>query len=453
MDLNEEKIDETQEQEKPSKSQKRSIFSRLKKKIQDRKDKKRKEIENQKLSAEETKVVEEKIEEVNKEVKSISSKKKKIRSIIFFVFNILLVAGLLLWNILSSDDFTPFDLLDLKYQYIFVSLVMVAVIVLIDVFTVHRMIYHKTMRSRWALAYKASGILRYYDAVTPMSSGGQPFMATYLMSRDIPGAVALSIPIAKLVFQQIAWLIVTFICLMISLPKGLLNTGVLTTSIIGFILVLLVVLFILTISFSKKFGEKIVGGGVKLLQKLHIIKDYDKWYGKAMGFVENYQYTMKEYNKAKPDVFFQLLMHALRYVCLFSIPFFIYCGFKGWQPDKFGEFFLFTAMIDLSSSFIPLPGGTGMNEITFTALFYKYLGGATFWALLAWRFCSYYFYLLQGIGLLTYDTVYGNKKYKWVQKRYELQNESQEFKRVQIENFRKMRATRRKNQKKNKNQE
>lgn len=447
-----EQLDEEKEVQTPSKK-KKSLFSRIKTKIKDRKTKKLEELESHKLTEEETKVVEEKIEEVNKEVQSISSKKKKIRSLVFFIFNIFLVAGILIWNIMSSDDFTPFGLLDVYYAYIVVALLFVGLIVLIDVFTVHRMIYHKTLRSRWALAYKSTGILRYYDAVTPMSSGGQPFMATYLMSRDISGAVALSIPVAKLVFQQIAWLIVTFICLMISVSQNLLNTAVLTTSIIGFILVLLVVLLILTISFSKKFGEKIVGGGVKLLVKMHILKDYDKWYGKAMGFVENYQTTMKEYSKAKADVFFQLLMHALRYVCLFSIPFFIYCGFKGWQPQKFGEFFLFTAMIDLSSSFIPLPGGTGMNEITFTSLFYQYLGGATFWALLFWRFCSYYFYLIQGLLLLTYDTLYGNKKYKWVKKRYDLQNESQEFKRIQIENFRQMRNKRRKNQKKTKKEE
>jgi len=278
-------------------------------------------------------------------------------------------------------------------------------------------------------------------------------MTTYLMSRDIPATTALSIPIAKLVFQQISWLIVTFVCLMISLGIGLEISAVLVTSIIGFCIVLLVVLIILTISFSKKFGEKLVSGGVKLLVKMKILKDYDKHYAKVMNFVEGYQKTMREYSTAKLDVLLQILLHTMRYICLFCIPFFVYCAFKGFDGSKFGEFFLYTAMIDLSSSFIPLPGGTGMNEITFTALFYGHLGGATFWALLLWRICSYYFYLIQGLGILTYDTVYGNRKYRWIKRSLELQGESAEFKRLQIENFRKERNKRRKQQKKSKSQE
>ena len=358
-----------------------------------------------------------------------------------------------MWNIYSSDDFTPFGLLEINFQYVAVILVFLLCIILFDVFTVHRMIYRKTLRSRWHLSYKSFAILRYYDAVTPMTSGGQPFMTTYLMSRDVSGTTALSIPIAKLVFQQISWLIVTFVCLMISFYKGMTNSAVLTTSIIGFVVVLVVVLLIMTISFSKKFGQKLVSGSVKLLVKMRILKDYEKNYTKVIRFVEGYQETMREYSRAKWDVILQIFLHSLRYVVLFCIPFFIYCCFKGFDGSKFGEFFLYTALIDLSSSFIPLPGGTGMNEITFTALFYNELGGATFWALLLWRFCSYYFYLLQGIGIITYDTVYGNRKYRWIKKSLSLQAESAEFRRIQIENFRQERNKRRKQQKKSFGQE
>ena len=153
--------------------------------------------------------------------------------------------------------------------------------------------------------------------------------------------------------------------------------------------------------------------------------------------------------KSKFDVFFQIFMHIARIILLFSIPYFIYKSFpySGGKIGSFADFFIYTALIDLASSFIPLPGGTGMNEITFTFLFKEYLGGATFWALLFWRFCSYYYYLLQGIAVISYDTIYGNKKYRWVKKKYDLQGESQQFRRMQIEMFRNERNKRRKKQK------
>jgi len=428
-----------------AKVKKQSFFSRLKNRIKEKKAKKLELIENEHLSEEESKKVEEKIVEANKEVTDKSSKNKKIKNIIFFIFNIVLVAGILIWNIYTTEDFAPINLFNINFLYVFVVLLLLVGIMLLDVFSIHRMIYRKTMRSRWNLSYKSLSILRYYDAVTPLASGGQAFMVTYLTSRDVPGSTSLSIPIAKLVFQNIAWLTIAFVCLIISCSGGS-SAFISTTSIIGFLLGALMIVVILFLSFSKKWGKKLVSWGLRLLVKMKILKSYEKHYDKVLSFIEDYQNIMKEYSRAKLDVFYQLILHGLRFVCLYSIPFFIYCSFMGFDGSKFGEFFVFTAMIELASSFIPLPGGTGMNEITFTFLFKQYLGGATFWALLLWRFCSYYFYLLQGIGILSYDTIYGNRKYKWIKTKLALQSESQEFRRLQIESFRNERTKRRKKQ-------
>lgn len=425
---------------------KQSFFSRVKNKYRDRQAKKLEQI--QQLEQDDKKV-EEKLEETNKEVTEFQSrdKKKKIKNILFFIFNIVLVAGILMWNIFTTEDFEPFIFSEINLLYVLVVLLFLCMVIVVDVISIHRMIYRKTLRSRWALSYKSLSILRYYDAVTPLASGGQAFMVSYLTGRDVSASTSLSIPIAKLLFQQIAWLFITFVCLIISFTNNM-TTLVSAASIIGFVLALLMVVIILFFSLSKKLGVKIVSWGLKFLTKIHIIKDYDKHYTKVLNFVEDYQNIMKEYSKSKWDVIFQILMHIIRFVIFFSIPFFVCCIFKGFDGSKFGEFFIYTALIDLASSFIPLPGGTGMNEITFTALFKDYLGGKTFWALLIWRFCSYYFYLLQGIGIMTYDTVYGNRKYRWVKKKFDLQNESEEFRRVQIENFRQERSKRRKKQKK-----
>ena len=428
----------------------KSFFSRALTKIKEKKAKKLQQIQNEKLSEEESKKVEEKIEEATREVSKSNSKKKRISSIIFFIFNLVLVAAILIWNIFTTDDFSPLNILNIKIENFFYVLLLLAAIVFVEVVSIHRMIYRKTMRSRWHLSYKSLAILHYYDAITPLSTGGQAFMVTYLTNRDVPAPTALSIPIAKLLFQNSTWIIICFVCLVISFTNGM-SSLVSAASVIGFILGFLMIAVILFFSFSKKLGEKVVSGGLKLLAKLHLIKDYDKMYAKVMQIVEDYQKIMKEYGHAKYDIFLQIILNTLRLVCLYSIPYFIYLIFpyQGGKIGSYGEFFIFSALIELAASFIPLPGGTGMNEITFAALFSDYLTGNTFWALLLWRFCSYYFYLLQGIAILSYDTVYGNKKYRWVKKKLALQAESQDFRRVQIENFRRERDGRRKKQSKN----
>ena len=73
-------------------------------------------------------------------------------------------------------------------------------------------------------------------------------------------------------------------------------------------------------------------------------------------------------------------------------------------------------------------------------------GGQLFWALIIWRFFSYYSYLIFGFGMVTYDFLYGNRKYRWQKVERSLQLESKQFKENQIAQFRTQRAYRRKRQ-------
>ena len=431
---------------------KKSFISRIREKRQKEKEEKIKEIEEININEASDEKVQEKLKEADQEVKDAGSKKKKITNIIFFIFNICLVVGLLLWNLLGSDEnLTPLRLVNINGWAVLIYLMLVVLLVSVDVIGVHRMIYRKTYRSRWALSYKSTVTLRYYDAVTPLASGGQAFMATYLRNRDVPGSTALSIPMAKLVFQQICWVIVCTVCLIIASVQGISGSFVSATSIIGYILAVGMICIILFLSLFKKFGQKIVAWILKLLYKMHLIRDYEKKYNSVMAFVADYQDIMREYSKAKWDVVFQLILHALKYVITYSIPFIIYCIFKGFPTvgwfEMYSHYFVYAALIELSSSFIPLPGGTGMNEITFSVLFSEALGGELFWAMLLWRFATYYLALLQGICIITYDTFYGNKKYRWIKKKLALQEESQVFRKQQIDNFRAERNKRRKREK------
>lgn len=446
--LGEKKVkDEEKEIEIAEDSSKQSLFSRIKKRRSDRKIARQKEIDKG-LSEEENKKVEEKLEEVNKEIEEsqTSTKKKKIWKAIFFILNIVLVVGILIWDIFTSGEEAPFGQV-VNGWFLVVVFLFLALIVFFDVLSVHRLIYRKTLRSRWALSYKSMATWRYYNGITFIPNGGQSFMINYLSKRDISGAASLSIPVSKLMFQNTAWLLLTMICLIISFSNGI--TGMVSIiSVIVFCFTLVMLILMLTFSVSKKLCLNVAGWAIKVLVKMRILKDFDKAYSKVVTFIEDYQASMKEFAKSKFDLVYQFVLNVARFALLYSIPFFICCAFRGdCDISIYGDFFVYTVLVDLATVFIPLPGGLVLNEITFAWLFRSYLGGSVFWPLLIWRFCDYYFYLLQGLGIMVYDTVYGNKKYRWVQKRRSLQAESQEFRRIQIENFRTERASRRKNKK------
>ena len=70
-------------------------------------------------------------------------------------------------------------------------------------------------------------------------------------------------------------------------------------------------------------------------------------------------------------------------------------------------------LVELATKYIPIPGGSGVAEISFSALFMAlFTDGTLFWAMLFWRIMNYFIYLLQGMIVLIYDFAYGNKKNK-----------------------------------------
>lgn len=406
----------------------------------------KKEIEN----TDETPKAEGNKEELDKAeqtVKKAGQKKKKWINLIFFFINIGVVVGILMYQLWGSGDgFVPIeDLPRFNLLPFFMIFLVFLTVFLIDSIIIAYMIKKDTGKFQFALSFKTTVVGRYYDNITPLAVGGQPFQATYLNKRGVNSAAALSIPVAKAIFQQLATFLISTIALIISFTDSTYNTLVSVASIIGFILSFSMLFIMAFLSMSKKLGKKLVVGVLKLLQKMRIIKNYEKQYQKVTKYIEDFQNIMRAYAKSPKDFILMFGLSLLRLIAYFSVLFFIYWVFNGYEPQMYIKLFVSGILVELAASFFPLPGGTGANEISFTALFGgMFASGSLFWALIIWRTFSYYGVLLLGLIVLTYDISYGDRKYKWNNKQRQLQEESQIFRQVQIQKFRKERNTRRK---------
>ena len=308
-----------------------------------------------------------------------------------------------------------------------------------------------TGKWQFGTAYKVNEIGRYYDAVTPMSTGGQAFQVTYLKARGIPLHTSLSIPMAKYVFGQIAWVLLSLVCLIISFVDKSYGNFVSILSVIGFILGSVVLFLTIFLSVCKKVGKKIVVKVLKFLYKIKIIKNYEKQYEKITKYISDFQDVMKQYAKSPKDFIIMLILSLGKNILNYCIPFFVVRLFSpGTEGALFFRLFVMTILVDMSASFFPLPGGSGLNEVSFMTAFGLVVGQTNIlvWVLFIWRFFSYYIYLLQGVCILCYDMAYGNKKYRWQVRRDNLVEESMVFKQNQINKFRADRAKRRKNKQK-----
>ena len=145
---------------------------------------------------------------------------------------------------------------------------------------------------------------------------------------------------------------------------------------------------------------------------------------------------MKKYAKDKWSFILLIIMNYLTFFLLYSLPFLVYAAFFGFNFEIFPIIFTYVVMIDLTASYIPLPGGTGTAELSFTALFGLYfVDGTVFWAMIIWRIFTYYIYLLQGISVIIYDYFVGNKRYQWEEKKWALEAESRTFEENQTKEF------------------
>lgn len=176
-------------------------------------------------------------------------------------------------------------------------------------------------------------------------------------------------------------------------------------------------------------------GILKFLAKLRIVKDYRRSFVKVMHTVREYVVMSRKFIGNFWIALGMLLLTVAQLLVVYSIPFVVYCTFMPVDWNVWFTLMTMAVVSDMACSFIPLPGGSGMAELSFFALFATLLigipDGVLVWALLLWRVYTYYGYLLQGLLVMFYDFLFGNKKiapllhrFKEEDRRREMQKES-----------------------------
>lgn len=353
------------------------------------------------------------LKEANRVVENQNKKPNKWLSISFFIINILVVVGILIYQINKMGVATIEKLTTFRWSFLIYALLVFALVMVLESFRTFILIYKATKESRPILSYKSAVINRFYDCVTPFSTGGQPFEVFYLNSRGLNGGAATSVPLAKSVFQVIAFIVVSVIVLFCS-PNLFGDSQIVVKSwaIISLIIAIAIVSIVLLFSISKRIMPKITMFFLKVLHKLKLVKNYNLTFNKCMRVILEYQKSMKFYAKSIWVILVSFVSSGLIVVLKAIIPLMIYCVFnKAVSAEVVLEIFSKFIIIELATKYIPLPGGTGVAEVSFSALFATLFGdGTLFWALLLYRIFNYFIYLFQGLIVVVYDFAYGNRK-------------------------------------------
>ncbi len=235
---------------------------------------------------------------------------------------------------------------------------------------------------------------KYYDNITPAAIGGQPFQIYYMRKNsNLPNGVSTAIPVFGMISNQLGFMIIAVICFLFG-SLSINNAVLIGTACFGLLFYAFWPVLVMIATFLPKATAELINKGVKFLAKVHIVKN-------RKATTEKVEYEVSEYAKCVRKIlkthglFAKTVMLSVAFNVLVSIiPFFVLTAFGG--NVDFLPCFVTTVAVTSAVYFVPTPGNAGAAEGTFFVVFSALSSGYVFWAMLIWRFFSYYIYIILG---------------------------------------------------------
>ncbi len=350
------------------------------------------------------------VAEAKQKVKSNKSKYGSWFVFSVFVLNIFVLSITLY---LQSSKFGVANIgsfFDTQYRlrYALFALLVTVMLMILEMFQVYVLLFKATKKSHPFISYKCAAMGKYYGSIMGMATAGKPYQVFYLSSKGFPARVSASVPIVSYTLYQFVFAFVSFIVLVTSFSMFQMEKSalMLTLSIISLIITLFMIIAILFMSLSKRAAPAVAIKFIKLLKKMRIVKNYNRAVNKTTRVLADYRRGMKYLLQNFTTLFVSLFVNVATIVLTAIIPYLIYCMFYIPTDTTFIEIFVKVIICNLAMKYVPLPGGVGIAELSFTVLFANmFTEGTLFWAMLFWRMFAFYGYMLQGLFFLIYDLI------------------------------------------------
>ena len=340
------------------------------------------------------------------------AKKKRLRTIIlyllFFLINAAVIAVFVLLEDKNGDRALFSDVVKkLGDNAIFTVLSIVAFlfVILADIVVFNVEISKLGYQNKVVLATKTAIYGRYYDKITPWSIGGEPFQIGYLTFGGLRGGESCAVTMSRHIIRFFTTAPIVIVILIASRISA--NVYVMLAAILSVSFGLIVPSIMLLCAVKPVVGEKIGAFLIRFLTKIKIVKNPEKVVKKLEENIEKFSLGVQFLGKNKWAV---LVIMAAAIIELFvtnAIPYFVIRAF-GYADVSFWRVFVLCIYVTYASSFAPTPGGAGLAELSFVAIFATVIpDGYLFWAVLFWRVAIFYLPVLIGFLLHVVDSVRG----------------------------------------------
>ena len=248
------------------------------------------------------------------------------------------------------------------------------------------------LKKRTCFLFSSVGF--FFSCITPYASGGQPMQIYYMKKEKI------SIPVSTVILMIVTItykLVLVVIGIGIAIfGRGFLHKyleGILPVFYLGLALNIFCVTFMTILVFHPLLAKAIMVKGMKLLERLHLVKKKDGRLKKLEDSMDTYRNTAA-YLKNNPFVIVKVIgITFIQRMALFAVTWFVYQAF-GLHSTGFWEILFLQAVISVSVDMLPLPGGMGISETLFLNIFSPVFGGLLLPGMVLSRGLGYYGELL-----------------------------------------------------------
>lgn len=273
----------------------------------------------------------------------------------------------------------------------------------------------------------------YYNYVTPLAVGGQPFEIYHLSKHGVHGGVASALPIATYILNQFAFVIIGIFSLVayntgLFMQNGkIINFDVVpfnVLAIIGLLCCMIMPVIVILFCMLPGVGTRLVKWVIKIGGKLRIVKDPEATTEKTIKNVRHNAKCLKQLASAPAAFITAFLLSFFEHLSLSSIAYFT-LRFFGFDAPNVNGLVEWTQVVMLCSilyaaiSFIPTPGNSGAADLSFYVLFSTgiLVKGGGFSAMLVWRILSFYSFIIIGFIFTTAKRKADRKKAKLLKER------------------------------------
>ena len=248
------------------------------------------------------------------------------------------------------------------------------------------------LKKRTCFLFSSVGF--FFSCITPSASGGQPMQIYYMKKEKI------SIPVSTVILMIVTItykLVLVVIGVGIAIfGRGFLHKyleGILPVFYLGLALNIFCVTFMTILVFHPLLAKAILVKGMKLLERLHLMKKKEGRLKKLEDSMYTYRNTAA-YLKNNPFVIVKVIgITFIQRMALFAVTWFVYQAF-GLHGTGFWEILFLQAVISVSVDMLPLPGGMGISETLFLNIFSPVFGGLLLPGMVLSRGLGYYGELL-----------------------------------------------------------